>query len=70
MLVYLICVGLFSGTFIWSMVAELGAIVREDVLMHAGMGVDSWVVGQLQKGEMVTIDIELSGHAGQWCRVI
>jgi glutaredoxin 3 len=70
MLASLICVGPLSGTPTRGTVAEPRATVREDVPMHAGMGADSRVVGQLQKGEVVTIDIELNGHAGQWCRVI
>ena len=50
--------------------AEPKATVREDVPVHSGMGADTRVVGQLQKGDVVTIDIELNGHDGQWCGVI
>jgi glutaredoxin len=70
MLVSLACVAHLAGAPAQGAAAELKATVRENVSVHAGMGADSRVVGQLQNGDVVTIDIELSGHAGQWCGVI
>ena len=58
------------GTPAQGEVAEPIATIREDVPVRAGMGADSRVVGHLQKGDLVTIDIELNGHDGQWCGVI
>jgi glutaredoxin len=51
-------------------VAEPTATVREEVPVRDGMGADSRVVGHLQKGDLVTIDIEMNGHDGRWCGVI
>src|SRR5512143_3329502 len=59
-----------AGTPARGTAAEPKATVREDVPVHAGMGADSRVVGLLQKGDVVTIDIEVSGHDGPRCGVI
>jgi glutaredoxin 3 len=49
---------------------EPRAIVREPVAVHAGMGDGTAVVGQLAKDDVVTVDIELDGDDGHWCKVI
>jgi glutaredoxin 3 len=58
------------GTPAQGKVAEPTATVHEEVPVRAGMGADSRVVGHLQKGDLVTIDIEMNGHDGHWCGVI
>src|SRR5512134_1918677 len=46
------------------------ATVRETVSVRAGIAADDPVVGELQSGEAVTIDLELDGDAGRRCGVI
>ena len=46
------------------------ATARESVAVRAGMGADDRVVGELETGEVVTIDMELDGDAGRRCGVI
>jgi glutaredoxin len=67
---WLTCAALASAAGPPSPVPDAQATASDATVVHSGAGEQAPVVGQLAKGDVVTIDIELDGDAGHWCKVI